>query len=86
MRAKAYKLVTRINYRRNTTGKAGCICSERRENVVCFVFRLLSLMICISEDLRLLSVCFKAFSCQQNKDVVLKTTCCNIRIDMRGKV
>ena len=40
MRAKAYKLVTRINYRRNTTGKAGCICSERRENVACFVFEL----------------------------------------------
>ena len=54
--------------------------------MVCFVFQLLSLMVCISEDLRQLSVCFKAFICQQNKDVVLKTTCCNIRIDMRGKV
>jgi hypothetical protein len=41
MRAKESKLSTRIHYyRRNTTGKAGCICSERRENVACFVFEL----------------------------------------------
>jgi len=41
MRAKESKLLTRIHfYRRNTTGKAGCICSERRENVACFVFEL----------------------------------------------
>ena len=39
--AKESKLLTRIHfYRRNTTGKAGCICSERRENVACFVFEL----------------------------------------------